>query len=73
VRVQVGTQVVKVVSQEPGAIGITQLSIVRKSGAVQLETERAVEQVLSLVTFGEPSDEARRFIHAMQRAAQEGS
>lgn len=67
IRVQVGTQIVKVVAHEPGALGITQISIVRKGQAVELKTDQPIEQVLSLVSLGEPSDEARRLIEAMQR------
>lgn len=67
IRVQVGTQVVKVVSQEPGALGVTQLGIVRRSNAVELETDRPIEQILSLVSLGGPSAEAQRVIAAMRR------
>jgi phosphate transport system substrate-binding protein len=69
IRVQVGTQIVKVVAQEPAALGITQLSIVRRSKAVELKTDRPIEQVLSLVSLGEPSPEARRIIEMFRTKA----
>jgi ABC-type phosphate transport system substrate-binding protein len=67
IRVQVGTQVVKVVSQEAGALGVTQLGIVRRSNAVELETDRPIEQILSVVSLGAPSAEAASVIAAMRR------
>jgi phosphate transport system substrate-binding protein len=69
VRVQVGTQIVRVVAQEPGALGITQLSIVEASGSVELATEAPIEQVLSLVSLGQPSPQATLVIDAMRRTA----
>src|ERR1017187_2064571 len=49
IRVQVGTQIVRVVAQEPGAFGITQLAIMKSSSAIELVTDEPIEQVLSLV------------------------
>jgi phosphate transport system substrate-binding protein len=72
VRVQVGTQVVKVVAQELGALGITQLSIVKTSGSVELATDSPIEQVLSLVSLDRPSPQAVLVIDAMRRAAAAG-
>jgi len=72
IRVQVGTQVVKVVAQELGTLGITQLSIVKTSGSVELATDAPIEQVLSLVSFGEPTPQAVAVIDAMRRAAASG-
>jgi len=68
IRVQVGTQVVKVVAQEPGALGITQLSIVKTSGAVELATDAPITQILSLVTLDAPTPQAVAIIDAMRRA-----
>lgn len=73
VRVQVGTQIVKVVAQEPGAIGITQLAIVKSSSAVELVTDEPIEQILSLVSLDDPSPAASAIIEAFRRIAHQGS
>jgi phosphate transport system substrate-binding protein len=73
IRVQVGTQIVRVVAQEPGAIGITQLAIVKSSSAVEMITDEPIEQVLSLVSLDEPSPAAVATIHALRRIARQGS
>jgi phosphate transport system substrate-binding protein len=72
VRVQVATNVVRVIEQEPGALGISQMNIVRSmSGRVRelpvLGTP--VEQVLSLVSVGRPSDRLEAVIEAVRRLA----
>lgn len=67
IRVQVGTQIVTVVGQEPGALGITQLSIVKASSAAELMTDAPIEQILSLVSLDAPSAEAATVIDAMRR------
>ncbi|WP_253713207.1 substrate-binding domain-containing protein [Bradyrhizobium sp. WD16] len=67
IRVQVGTQILKVVAQEPAALGITQFGLVRRGSAVELETDQPIEQILSLVSLGEPSSDDRRVIEAMRR------
>lgn len=71
IRVQVGTQIVTVVGQEQGAFGITQLSIVQASHAVELKTDIPIAQVLSLVSLDKPSPEATSVIEAMRRKFQE--
>ena len=73
IRVQVGTQIVKVVAQEPGAIGITQLAIVKSSSAVELVTDEPIEQILSLVSLDDPSPAASATIEAFRRIARQGS
>jgi phosphate transport system substrate-binding protein len=73
IRVQVGTQIVRVVAQEPGAIGITQLAIVKSSSAVELATDEEIEQVLSLVSLDDPSPAAVAIIGAFRRIANQGS
>ena len=73
IRVQVGTQIVKVVAQEPGAIGITQLAIVKSSSAVELVTDEPIEQILSLVSLDDPSPAASAVIEAFRRIARQGS
>jgi phosphate transport system substrate-binding protein len=69
IRLLVGTQIVTVVAQEPGAIGITQLAIVKASNAVELTTDEPIEQTLTLVSLGTPSAEALTVIDALRRKA----
>jgi ABC-type phosphate transport system substrate-binding protein len=71
IRVQMGTQVVRVVAQEPGALGITQLAIVKSSSAVELITDERIDQVLSLVSLDDPSPNAIAIIEAFRRAARQ--
>jgi len=73
IRVQVGTQIVRVVAQEPAALGITQLKIVESSSAVELTTDHEIGQVLSLVSLDDPSPAATAVIKAFRRAASHGS
>ena len=73
IRVQVGTQIVRVVAQEPGALGITQLAIVKSSSAVEMITDDRIEQVLSLVSLADPSPEAMTAIDAFRRIAKQGN
>ncbi len=72
IRVQVGTQIVRVVAQEPGALGITQLAIVKSSSAVEMITDERIEQVLSLVSLDDPSPGATATIEAFRRIANKG-
>jgi phosphate transport system substrate-binding protein len=71
IRVQVGTQIVKVVAQEPGAFGITQLAIVKSSAAVELVTDEPIEQILSIVSLDNPSPSALATIEAFRRISQQ--
>jgi phosphate transport system substrate-binding protein len=73
IRVQVGTQIVRVVAQEPGAFGITQLAIVKSSSAIELVTDEPIEQILSLVSLEDPSPNAIAVIEAFRRMAKSGS
>jgi phosphate transport system substrate-binding protein len=73
IRVQVGTQIVRVVAQEPGAIGITQLAIVKSSSVVEMITDEPIEQVLSLVSLDDPSPVAAATIDAFRRIASQGN
>ncbi len=72
IRVQVGTQIVRVVAQEPGALGITQLAIVKSSSAAELVTDEPIEQILSLVSLDDPSPAAISTINAFRRVTHEG-
>ena len=62
--VQISTQVVKIVEQLPEALGLSQLSIVAKSNAVELKLDHPVQQHLNLVTLGDPAPEMRKVIDA---------
>ena len=73
IRVQVGTQIVRVVAQEPGAIGITQLAIVKSSSAVEMITDEPIEQILSLVSLDDPSPGATAVIESFRRIANHGT
>ena len=67
--VQTGSQVPKVVAQEPGAIGLAQLALVRQQNLPELVTDHLVEQQLNLVTFGEPTPAMRAVIDAARSIA----
>jgi phosphate transport system substrate-binding protein len=55
-------QVVKVVEQEPGALGLCQIKLLAASSLPDLHTEETIEQQLFLVSKGEPSPAARALI-----------
>jgi phosphate transport system substrate-binding protein len=69
IQVQSGPQVIKVVEQEPSAIAFAQLSLVRSRGIPEVEIERPIEQVLALVTLGEPTPAMMSVIDAMRSIA----
>lgn len=73
IRVQVGTQIVRVVAQEPGAIGITQLAVIKSSTAVEMITDEPIEQILSLVSLDDPSPGAGATIRAFRLIANQGT
>jgi hypothetical protein len=62
-----------VVAQEPGAIGITQLAIVKSSSAVEMITDQQIEQILGLVSLDDPSAGYVSVIEAFRRIARQGS
>lgn len=66
--VQISSQVVKVVAQLPEALGLSQLTIVRNSNAVELKLDRPVEQHLDLVTLGDPTPEMMKVIETARRS-----
>jgi phosphate transport system substrate-binding protein len=67
IRVAFGAQVVKVVEQEPRALGIAQLGLVQEHQLPELTTDRVIEQELSLVTLGEPTPEQQTVINAVRK------
>jgi phosphate transport system substrate-binding protein len=69
VRVESANHVLKVVSQEPGAVGIAQLGLIRRAKLHEIVTERVVEQPLSFVTLGQPSPDVERLIEAARTIA----
>jgi phosphate transport system substrate-binding protein len=69
VRVDTPRQVLKVVAQEPGALGITQPALAEQFVVARLETDGAVDQVLNLVTLDAPSARVQRVIAAARDVA----
>jgi phosphate transport system substrate-binding protein len=65
--VQHASQVIKVVEQEPGALGIAQLAALRSSNLPELATNEVIEQQLNLVTAGEPTPDMMQVIEAARR------
>jgi len=69
IRVQISSQVVKIVLQMPGALGLAQAGIVRRAEAPELALDQPVEQSLSLVVLDEPTPEMKRVIDAVSEVA----
>jgi phosphate transport system substrate-binding protein len=69
IRVQISSQVVKVVLQEPGALGLAQLAVVNRAHAPEMKLDDPVEQKLSLVTLGEPTPAMHSVIDAARKIA----
>ena len=68
--VKTPVQLVQVVEQEPGAVGFAQLALAKQKGLPELVTEQPIEQVLSLVTLGDPTPHMNDIISAARRIAQ---
>lgn len=68
-RLQIGSQVPKVVEQEPGALGLAQLGLVRKHNLPELAIGQVVEQQLNLVTLGEPTNAMKALIETARIVA----
>jgi phosphate transport system substrate-binding protein len=62
-------QLIQIVNQELGAIGIAQLTLAQKTKTPELKTEKPFEQTLYLVTFGEPTPAMRSVIDAARTIA----
>jgi ABC-type phosphate transport system substrate-binding protein len=69
IRVAFGVQVVRVVEQEPRALGVAQLGLTQEHQLPELVTNQVIEQELSLVTLGEPSPEQQTVINAVRQVA----
>jgi ABC-type phosphate transport system substrate-binding protein len=67
--VKTPVQVVQVIEQEAGALGFTQLPLVRQRGLPELATDRPLQTTLSLVTLGDPTPAMRSVIDAARRIA----
>lgn len=71
VRPESARHVVQVVAQEPGAIGIAQLGLLKKAGLPEIETEKPVIQILSFVAIGEAKGTTEAVIAATKSVAEE--
>lgn len=69
IRVQNGPQIVKVVEQEPGALGITNVKLTIGRQVKELATAAPLEQQLSLVSLGQPTPAMLDVIAACRKAA----
>jgi len=69
IRVAFGVQVVRVVEQEPRALGVAQLGLTQERQLPELATNKVIEQELNLVTLGEPSPEQQAVINAVRQVA----
>jgi phosphate transport system substrate-binding protein len=69
IKVNNGSQVIKVVEQEPGAIGIAQLGLVKDAKLPELATNRAIEQRLFLVTKINPPQRVQSVVEAARFVA----
>ena len=67
--VRTPVQLVQVVEQERAAIGFAQLALARQRDLVELATDRPIEQVLYLVTLGEPTPAMLSVIKAARAVA----
>ena len=67
--VQISSQVVKVVMQEPGALGLAQLGVINRAHAPEMKLDFPVEQRLSLVSLGEPTPAMQSVINATREIA----
>jgi phosphate transport system substrate-binding protein len=68
--VKTPVQLVQVVEQEPGALGFAQLALLKQRELPELVTDKAVEQVLSLVTLGGPTPAMQSVIDAARSIAE---
>jgi ABC-type phosphate transport system substrate-binding protein len=69
IRVQISSQVNKIVEQLPEALGLAQIENLGGSKAVELKTDLPIEQELNLVTLDDPSPGARAVINAVMAIA----
>jgi phosphate transport system substrate-binding protein len=67
--VKTPVQLVQVVQQEPGAIGFGQATLVRQRNLPELTVDKPFEQLLALVTLGEPTPAMLSVIDAARAIA----
>ena len=71
ISVESSKQVVKIVEQLPGGLGIAQLSLVEEAKLEELKTDDTIAQLLSLVTLGNPNPPVLAVINAMREIAKQ--
>jgi phosphate transport system substrate-binding protein len=69
IRLESANHLLTVIAQEPGAIGIAQLGLVRRAGLKEVLTGFPIEQPLSFVTLGDPSPILQRMIEITRESA----
>lgn len=69
IRVHISSQVIKMVEQEPGGLGLAQLGVLRQSKVPELVLDRPVAQVLNLVTLDEPNATTKAVIESVRQVA----
>jgi len=67
--VKTPVQLVQIVEQEPGAMGFAQLALVKQRDIPELLTDKPIEQTLSLVTLGRPTQPMIDVIEAARSVA----
>jgi len=67
--VKTAVQLVQVIEQEPNALGIGQLSLIKQRGIPEVVTERPIEQSLGFVTLGDPTPAMKAVIDAARKVA----
>ncbi len=73
VQVEASPHVIKIVAQEPAAIGVTQLGLVDGARVRELATDRVIEQQLNLVLLGVPNARQNALIEVLKSIAAERS
>jgi phosphate transport system substrate-binding protein len=69
IKVNNGSQITKIVEQEPGALGIAQLGLVTEAKLPELATNQQIEQRLFLVTKSKPSEQVQKVVDAARHVA----
>lgn len=70
IRVDTPIQVIRVVAQEPGALGLAQLRLSKDNSMKELALDRQVSQSLSFVTRGAPTPAMERVIAVTRSVAE---
>jgi len=67
--VKTAVQLVQVTEQEPNALGIGQIYLIKQRGIPEIATERPIEQSLGFVTLGDPTPAMKAVIDAARQVA----